>query len=50
MPSQAASLVGEKGALRVDLTHKDARIEKTRVGPLGSNIFDSAVSVTSGPE
>ncbi|KAL8553654.1 hypothetical protein ACS0TY_002094 [Phlomoides rotata] len=47
---EAASLVGEKDTLRLDLSHNDARIEKTRVGPLGSNIFDSAVSVTSGPE
>lgn len=42
--------MGEKDAVRLDLTHKDSRVEKTRVGPLGSNLFDSAVSVTSGPE
>lgn len=47
---EAVGIVGEKDALRLDLTHKGSRVEKTRVGPLGSNLFDSAVSVTSGPE
>lgn len=47
---EAVGIVGEKDAVRLDLTHKDSRVEKTRVGPLGSNLFDSAVSVTSGPD
>ncbi|GFP87118.1 hypothetical protein PHJA_000855500 [Phtheirospermum japonicum] len=47
---EAAGLMGERDAIRLDLTRKDSKIEKTRVGPLGSNVFDSAVSITSGPE
>lgn len=47
---EAVGLVGERDAVRLDLTHNDSSVEKTRVGPLGSNIFDSAISVTSGPE
>ncbi|XP_057803473.1 uncharacterized protein LOC131018773 isoform X3 [Salvia miltiorrhiza] len=47
---EAASLVGGKDAVRLDLTHHNSRVEKTRVGPLGSNVFDSAISITSGPE
>ncbi|KAL3651601.1 hypothetical protein CASFOL_004603 [Castilleja foliolosa] len=47
---ESSGLMGDKVAVRLDLTRKDSKIEKTRVGPLGSNIFDSAVSVTSGPE
>ncbi|KAK6121178.1 hypothetical protein DH2020_045099 [Rehmannia glutinosa] len=42
-------LMGEKDVVRLDLTRNDSKVEKTRVGPLGSNLFDSAVSVTSGP-
>lgn len=47
---QAVNLVGGKEAVRLDLTSNNSRIEKTKVGPLGSNLFDSAISVTSGPE
>ncbi|KAG8364083.1 hypothetical protein BUALT_Bualt19G0089400 [Buddleja alternifolia] len=47
---EAVNLVGEREAVRLDLTSNNSRIEKTRVGPLGSNLFDSAISVTSGPE
>lgn len=42
--------MGQRGAIRLDLTGNGSRIEKTRVGPLGSNLFDSALSVTSSPE
>nr|GEV50766.1 hypothetical protein CTI12_AA229210 [Tanacetum cinerariifolium] len=41
-------LTGQRDAIRVDLTVQGSRVEKTRVGPLGSDLFDSAVSVTSG--
>ncbi|XP_047969466.1 uncharacterized protein LOC125213137 isoform X1 [Salvia hispanica] len=47
---EAASLVGSKESVRLDLTHPNSRVEKARVGPLGSNVFDSAISITSGPE
>ncbi|KAL0387196.1 UNVERIFIED_CONTAM: hypothetical protein Sradi_2601400 [Sesamum radiatum] len=47
---EAVGLVGEKDAVRLDLTRYGSRVEKTKVGPLGSNIFDSAIAVTSGPE
>ncbi|KAL6501260.1 hypothetical protein OROHE_024907 [Orobanche hederae] len=47
---EAVGLVGGRDAVRLDLTLKDSKVEKKRVGPLGSNLFDSAVSITSGPE
>ncbi|WCJ18260.1 hypothetical protein M5689_000629 [Euphorbia peplus] len=33
---------------RFDLTRKGLEVEKTKVGPLGSGLFDSAVSISSG--
>ncbi|KAL3843707.1 hypothetical protein ACJIZ3_001110 [Penstemon smallii] len=47
---ETVSLVGEKESVTLDLTINGSRVEKTRVGPLGSNLFDSAISVTSGSE
>ncbi|GER30446.1 hypothetical protein STAS_06376 [Striga asiatica] len=47
---EAVGLLGERDTVRLDLTSKESKIEKTRVGPLGSNLFDSAVCVTSGPD
>ncbi|KAG9141870.1 hypothetical protein Leryth_013988 [Lithospermum erythrorhizon] len=47
---EAVDLGGTKEALRLDLTTDSSRVEKTRVGPLGLDIFDSAISVTSDPE
>ncbi|XP_047340971.1 uncharacterized protein LOC124944688 [Impatiens glandulifera] len=44
-----AGLVGDQSAIRMDLFKHGLKVEKTRVGPLGSDIFDSAVSVSSGP-
>ncbi|VAH82331.1 unnamed protein product [Triticum turgidum subsp. durum] len=37
-----------KKPLRLDLTDHNSRIEKAKVGPFGSRLFDSAVSVSSG--
>ena len=39
---------GQKEPIRLDLTEPGSRVEKTKVGPLGSKLFDSAISVTSG--
>ncbi|XP_051132829.1 uncharacterized protein LOC127252614 isoform X2 [Andrographis paniculata] len=47
---EAVGLLGEREAVRLDLTRMESRVEKTRVGPLDSNLFDSALSITSGPE
>ncbi|XP_076959720.1 uncharacterized protein LOC143635874 isoform X2 [Bidens hawaiensis] len=47
---EAIALKGQVDVIRMDLTRPGARVEKTRVGPFGSDLFDSAVSVTSGPE
>ncbi|KAK9286580.1 hypothetical protein L1049_014979 [Liquidambar formosana] len=41
-------LMGKKDAIRLDLTRHGSRVKKTKVGPLGSLLFDSAVSVSSG--
>ncbi|XP_071691576.1 uncharacterized protein [Rutidosis leptorrhynchoides] len=42
-------LRGQLDAIRLDLTGNGSRVEKARVGPLGSDLFDSAISITSGP-
>ncbi|XP_076947494.1 uncharacterized protein LOC143619443 isoform X2 [Bidens hawaiensis] len=47
---EAIALKGQVDVIRMDLTRPGAQVEKTRVGPFGSDLFDSAVSVTSGPE
>ncbi|XP_038684369.1 uncharacterized protein LOC119984469 isoform X2 [Tripterygium wilfordii] len=47
---EAAELLGRKEAMRLDLTRDGLQVEKTKVGPLGSVLFDSAVSVSSGLE
>ena len=38
-------MVGQKVSVRLDLTSHGSRVEKTRVGPLGFDTFDSAISV-----
>ncbi|KAJ4839093.1 hypothetical protein Tsubulata_037199 [Turnera subulata] len=45
---EAAGMFGQKGPMRFDLTRDGLRVEKTKVGPLGSVLFDSAVSLSSG--
>ncbi|XP_038987907.1 uncharacterized protein LOC120112473 isoform X1 [Phoenix dactylifera] len=47
---EAIGLAGTKKSIRLDLTHHGSRVEKARVGPFGSKLFDSAVSVSSGLE
>lgn len=39
---------GHKEPIRLDLSKQGSRVNKTKVGPLGSKLFDSAVSVSSG--
>ncbi|OVA08033.1 Protein of unknown function DUF639 [Macleaya cordata] len=45
---EAIGLKGQKEAIRLDLTGHGSRVEKAKVGPLGTALFDSAVSVSSG--
>ncbi|KAL1820645.1 hypothetical protein ACET3Z_015514 [Daucus carota] len=47
---EAVGLGRQKGPIRMDLANHKSRVEKARVGPLGSDLFDSAISVTSGSE
>ncbi|RDX71549.1 hypothetical protein CR513_49091, partial [Mucuna pruriens] len=47
---EAVGIMGDKRAMRLDLTHDGLQVEKAKVGPLGSALFDSAVSVSSGSE
>lgn len=47
---QAVGLLRQKDAMRLDLTRNGLKVEKAKVGPLGSVLFDSAVSVSSGTE
>nr|XP_043627378.1 uncharacterized protein LOC122598993 isoform X2 [Erigeron canadensis] len=47
---EAIGLTGQVNVTRMDLTKLGSQVEKTRVGPFGSDLFDSAISVTSGPE
>lgn len=47
---QAIGLLGQRDAIRLDLTRHGLRVEKAKVGPLGSLLFDSAVSISSSTE
>ncbi|XP_057429866.1 uncharacterized protein LOC130722976 isoform X2 [Lotus japonicus] len=47
---EAAGLLGNKRAMRLDLTHDGLQVVKAKVGPFGSALFDSAVSISSGSE
>lgn len=42
--------MGKRNTSRLDLTGEGSRVKRTRVGPLGFDFLDSAVSVTSGPQ
>ncbi|KAJ0972007.1 hypothetical protein J5N97_019966 [Dioscorea zingiberensis] len=45
---EAIGLRGAKNTIRLDLKSHGSQVKKTKVGPLGSKLFDSAVSVSSG--
>lgn len=45
---EAIGLSGTQKPMRLDLTDPNSRVEKAKVGPFGSKLFDSAVSVSSG--
>ncbi|TVU36378.1 hypothetical protein EJB05_18311 [Eragrostis curvula] len=45
---EGIGLSGTKKAMRLDLTDQNSRVEKAKVGPFGSKLFDSAISVSSG--
>lgn len=47
---QAIGFLGQRDAIRLDLTRHGLRVEKAKVGPLGSVLFDSAVSIYSSTE
>ncbi|CAI8591511.1 unnamed protein product [Vicia faba] len=47
---EAVGLLGNKRAMRLDLTYDGLKVEKAKVGPLGSSLFDSAVSISSSSE
>ncbi|CAN8235575.1 unnamed protein product [Cochlearia groenlandica] len=46
---QPVDLKRSKGILRLDLAGDKSSVEKSKVGPLGFSLFDSAVTVSSGP-
>ncbi|GAV61126.1 DUF639 domain-containing protein [Cephalotus follicularis] len=47
---EAVGLLGQKDSIRFDLTRDGLQVEKAKVGPLGSLLFDSAVSISYGPD
>ncbi|XP_020534678.2 uncharacterized protein LOC105633378 [Jatropha curcas] len=47
---EAVGLSKQKDPIRFDLTRSEIQVEKTKVGPMGYVLFDSAVSISSGPE
>lgn len=47
---QAAGILGQKDVIRLDLTKQGVKLEKAKIGPLGSVRFDSAVSISSDLE
>ncbi|XP_050209845.1 uncharacterized protein LOC126660406 isoform X2 [Mercurialis annua] len=46
---ESVSLLGKKESRRFDLSKNGLQVQKTKIGPFGSVLFDSAVSVSSGP-
>ncbi|KAM1014553.1 hypothetical protein ACFX2C_044522 [Malus domestica] len=46
---EAVGLAGQKDSIRLDLTKQGLQIKKAKVGPFGSGLFDSAVSISYGP-
>ncbi|KAL9682607.1 hypothetical protein QQ045_014409 [Rhodiola kirilowii] len=44
---EAIGLKDKKDVIRLDITGRSSHVEKVKVGPMGSELFDSAVSVTS---
>ncbi|XP_024395636.1 uncharacterized protein [Physcomitrium patens] len=47
---EANSLTSHQAPVRLDLTRGDAVIDNRRVGPLGAELFDSAISIASSPD
>ncbi|XP_062026775.1 uncharacterized protein LOC133743053 isoform X3 [Rosa rugosa] len=47
---EAAGLFGQNDSMKLDLTRPGLRVEKAKVGPFGSVLFDSAVCISYGPE
>ncbi|CAN4110653.1 unnamed protein product [Withania somnifera] len=47
---EAIGWMGKRTISRLDLTGEGSLIRRTRVGPLGFDLLDSAVSVTSSPQ
>ncbi|KAJ8768272.1 hypothetical protein K2173_021212 [Erythroxylum novogranatense] len=47
---EAVGLNGRQEARRLDLTRNRLQVDKTKVGPMGSALFDSAVCISSGPK
>ncbi|GMN46992.1 hypothetical protein TIFTF001_016177 [Ficus carica] len=47
---EAVGLLGQKDVIRLDLTKQGVKLEKAKIGPLGSVRFDSAVSISSDLE
>ncbi|XP_031739971.1 uncharacterized protein LOC101209123 isoform X2 [Cucumis sativus] len=47
---EAVGIFGQKDIMRLDLTKDGVRVDKAKVGPFGSILFDSAVSVSSNSE
>ncbi|KAA0038336.1 uncharacterized protein E6C27_scaffold270G002100 [Cucumis melo var. makuwa] len=46
----AVGIFGQKDIMRLDLTKDGVQVDKAKVGPFGSILFDSAVSVSSSSE
>ncbi|KAJ0241135.1 Uncharacterized protein HA466_0215900 [Hirschfeldia incana] len=46
---QPIDIKRSKGIIRLDLVGDKSSVEKAKVGPLGFSLFDSAVTVSSGP-
>ncbi|XP_050937404.1 uncharacterized protein LOC103487477 isoform X1 [Cucumis melo] len=47
---EAVGIFGQKDIMRLDLTKDGVQVDKAKVGPFGSILFDSAVSVSSSSE
>ncbi|CAM6045650.1 unnamed protein product, partial [Sphagnum compactum] len=43
-------IASHQAPIKMDISTKDAFLEKKRVGPFGAELFDSAISVSSSPQ
>jgi hypothetical protein len=47
---QGNGIASHQAPIKMDISTKDAFVEKKKVGPFGAELFDSAISVSSSQQ